>query len=279
MSKKTIDSLVDDIKDVLSKPQDYEFGSEVDLMCANIYTLIIEKLAKRESQKNGNALRMSAIGTPDRKMWYQDRHAEEAEEMPPEAYLKFLYGDLIEELILMLAKVAGHEVKGQQKTLEIDGVMGHQDCEIDGELVDVKSASSFAFNKFNNNKLREDDSFHYLDQLNVYREANPDVRKDRAHFLAIDKQLGKICLDTYEANDKDYAKEITRKKAMLESDTVPPKCYMPVPDGKSGNMKLDTACSYCSFKKKCWPTMRTFLYSSGPRFLTEVKRVPDVPEV
>lgn len=276
---KTIDTLITDIQDVLSNPHNYEFNTEVvEEFSRNLGTLIVEKLAQRTPNKNGTALRMSAIGQPDRKMWYQNNMAEKAEEMPPEAYLKFLYGDMIEELILLLAKVAGHRVTGQQDTLDIDGVKGHRDCVIDEELVDVKSASSFAYNKFKSHGLENDDTFHYLDQLNSYLAASSDVRPDRAHFLAVDKQLGKICLDTYPSNNKDYGKVIEQKREMLSKSTPPDRCYMPEPDGKSGNMKLGTQCSYCAFKKTCYPGLRTFLYANGPRFLTQVVKVPDVPE-
>ena len=48
---------------------------------------------------------------------------------------------------------------------------------------------------------------------------------------------------------------------------------------KSGNRKLCMNCSYCSFKKTCWPNLRTFIYSHGPVFLTHVERPPKVEEV
>ena len=41
----------------------------------------------------------------------------------------------------MLASISGHKVTQQQKQVEVEGVKGHQDCFIDGVLVDCKSAS------------------------------------------------------------------------------------------------------------------------------------------
>lgn len=53
-----------------------------------------------------------------------------------------------------------------------------------------------------------------------------------------------------------------------------------VPASKtSKNKKLCTSCSYCNFKKQCWPEMRTFMYASGPEFLVEVVDVPRVMEI
>jgi hypothetical protein len=54
----------------------------------------------------------------------------------------------------------------------------------------------------------------------------------------------------------------------------------PVPQSAtSKNMKLCTTCSYCGFKKECWPEARTFMYSTGPVFLVKVVDVPRVQEI
>ena len=42
------------------------------------------------------------------------------------------------------------------------------DCKIDGEVVDVKSASAMSFKKFKNGTLYEDDPFGYIAQLAGY---------------------------------------------------------------------------------------------------------------
>ena len=79
--------------------------------------------------------------------------------------------------------------------------------------------------------------------------------------------------------EEDIAERIKHVKEMVEKEEVPEPCYDPVPDGKSGNMKLPVGCSYCHFKKTCYPELRTFLYSTGPKFLVEVKNEPKVQEV
>ena len=246
-----------------------------------LITLIKTKLVERKG-KDENYLRMSNYGTPDRKLWYTLNTPELAEDLPPEAFLKFLYGDNIEELLLLLARLAGHTVEGCQDVQIVAGVKGSRDAVIDGELVDVKSASTFSFKKFKNHELGQDDPFHYLDQLNLYLTAAQDdpivTRKDRAHFLVMDKQLGHLCLDTYPIRERDYSTEVKEKMEMLGQKEPPRRCHTAVPDGKAGNMKLGTECSYCAFKNTCYPNLRTFLYANGPRFLTQVVRVPDVPE-
>jgi hypothetical protein len=192
--------------------------------------------------------------------------------------MKFLFGDILEELLLFLAEEAGHTVTGRQDELVIGGVKGHRDAVVDGVLVDAKSASSFSFKKFKDGLTHDTDSFGYLTQLNSYHQASNDVDKDKMAFLVIDKQLGHIHLDEHKPSKEDYSKLAQYKTAMVQ-EAIPPRCYEDEEEGKSGNRKLGTICGYCPFKKKCWPEMRTFLYARGPVYLTRVERLPDVKEV
>lgn len=226
---------------------------------------------------------MSNLGTPcDRKLWYTVNQPSAGERLGGPVLLKFLYGDIIERLILGLAKIAGHTVEGEQDELDIGGVKGHRDAVIDGELIDVKSATTHSFNKFKEHKLKTDDPFGYLTQIGAYLHASqtdPKVtQKDRASFIAVDKQLGHICLDTYSKSDTDYDKLVSDKQSMVRSVSPPARGFSDVAEGKSGNRKLGTECSYCPFKSTCWPGLRTFNYSSGPSFLTVVAREPNVGE-
>jgi hypothetical protein len=41
-------------------------------------------------------------------------------------------------------------------------------------------------------------------------------------------------------------------KGMVTDGSIPDRCYSPVPDGKSGNLKLPFGCVYCGHKKECW---------------------------
>ena len=248
-----------------------------------------EKLANAALQGLGPrdqkaTLRMSNIGTPcDRKLWYTVNAAEEAEPLDGKAKFKFTYGHLVDALMPFLIRKSGHTVTGEQDRLEVNGIVGHRDAVVDGVVVDVKSASSRGMHKFEKHKLEEDDPFGYLDQLNMYLAASsndPLVEvKGEAAFIAVDKEMGNIVVDRYKKNGKDYAELVEEKKDMVASPDVPKRRFLPQADGASGNYKLGTECSYCPFKRTCWPGLRTFIYSSGPRYLTQVKRTPDVPEI
>ncbi len=281
---KSITTLVADIKELVSKGKNFS-DTALNELGEVVAKAVQEGLSPKPKQ---SALRMSNFAMPDRKLWYTVNQPELAEPLPPEARIKFLYGHIIEAVMLFLAEQSGHSVKHKQKEVTSHGVVGHIDAVIDGCTVDVKSAGARSFGKFRDHLLDSDDPFGYRDQLSLYVESVrdfPDVTvKGQGAFLAVDKELGNIVLDTYSTKKTDYEKETIRKRAMLSEPNPPPRCYVPIPDGKSGNLKLGVECSYCPFKHTCWASanggkgLRTFIYSTGPRYLTHVEREPDVPE-
>lgn len=272
---KQIETLVEDIYGLFGTDEKFEvslfreFGDNLhDLMETRFHT-------KRDGK---GYLRMSNIGRPDRQLWYDINSEGEKEPLLPPTLIKFAYGDMIEQMILLYAKMAGHTVEQEQAEVEVDGIKGHIDAIIDGVLVDVKSASSFSFQKFDSGALflPGNDPFGYVAQLCGYIEA---TGLERGGFLAVDKTLGKICfceipadvIAKYKVRDR-----IAHIKEVVASPDLPPRCYPDVPDGKSGNMKLATGCSYCPHKFACWPDLKTYFYSTGPRYLTKVVREPRV---
>lgn len=278
-----IDTLIPDIKEILAKgiPKDQIDPEKARLFGENLTKTVVDSLTDRDRPAT---LRMSNIGKPSRQLWYEINMPEKKEKLLPETYMKFLIGHLIEELALFLADLAGHSVEGRQSEQVVEGVKGHRDVVLDGMTADVKSASKFGFQKFEEHKLLEDDPFGYMDQMDGYVEAgqtDPVVTdKENGAFLAIAKESGKMTLDVYPRRTNPDIKAVYNyKKKIVELPEPPERCFEPVPFGKSGNMKLGTTCSYCSFKQECHPGLRTFIYSSGPVFLTEVTREPDVPEI
>lgn len=281
---KTIDTLVEDIYDVIQGKGGWNETVAVYHQELSSATLM-DRLGPKESVYARGGLRLSNImESCERKLWYDVNEPDDAEELRPNTLFKFLYGDILEDLLISLAKAAGHKVEGLQTTLEIDGIKGHRDVVIDGMIVDVKSASPIGYKKFESNGLREDDGFGYLPQVTNYLYASQDdpvvTVKNKAGFLAFDKVNGHICLDVYNLtqdlvgldNRISYRKEMV--KGPIPSETIPP-----VPHQKGGNEQLSVKCRYCGHKQKCWPDLRTFIYSHSPVFLTKTVKVPNVPEV
>lgn len=281
---KTIDTLIPDINDVIKGKGGW------DKTVNEYFMKTMEEAATRRltpsSEPRAKTLRMSNIGTPcKRKLWYYLNLPEHEQDLPANVHLKFFYGDLIENLLLSLAKAAGHTVEGEQDEIVVDGIVGHRDAVIDGVTIDVKSASTPSFKKFEKNELRVDDPFGYIQQLTgyVYGAKDDPLVKDKTGgaFLVMDKTLGHITLDYYDLTPELhlFPSKLVATKMMATMKTEPHREFEAVPDGKSGNMKLQAACSYCDYRKECWKGLRTFIYSSGPVYLTKVANLPKVPEV
>jgi hypothetical protein len=231
-------------------------------------------------------LSLSSIGTPcSRKLWYKVNEAEKGEPLGAEAIGTFFYGDMIEALVIALAKASGHDVQGEQTKLNVHGIIGHRDCIIDGVTVDVKSASKYSFQKFANHNLREEDPFGYISQLSSYVYAGKDdplvLDKTSGAFLVVQKDRFKLCLDKYDFTEELKVKEqeMLAAKEMVKGP-IPEDRIKPVPQSKtSPNTMLDTQCSYCEFRKTCWPEARTFAYSTGYQHLVDVVTEPKVTEI
>jgi hypothetical protein len=277
-----LETLVDDIY-ALFDPNKQHTCSEENLneFCENLKALIRTRLShKPEDRKGEEVLRFSALGKPARQLWYDAHPDGTAEELLPKVYYKFLYGDVIEQLAIFLAKEAGHSVESQQAEIDVDGVKGHVDAIIDGILVDVKSASPYGYQKLVKGEVFRDDPFGYVAQLSGYADVLTPGKS--AAWLVVEKVSGDISV--VDLPEKVISENKPTERIALLRDAIsqpepPERCYEPVPDGASGNMKLPTGCSYCRWKFRCHPGLRTFLYSNGPRFLTKVVRTPDVREV
>ena len=283
---KTVDTLVRDIYHLMETKEIPE-GVNLEAQCKAFGEVMAKTLYDQlqpEKDRTG-LLRLSAIGKPDKKIWSAFKGVA-GEPLRGPTYIKFLYGHLIEAMLLSLAKVAGHQVTDEQKEVSVEGVKGHMDCRIDGMLTDVKSCSSYGFKKFKNHTLHEDDPFGYIAQIKAYAHAEGDHEYG---WLAMDKQNGTLAWLQYDESDVethyypavawDAGERVRHVKKMVASDISPDICYEPVPDGKSGNEKLSSGCSYCDYKHNCFPNLKTYVYASGPRYLTKVVREPRALEI
>ena len=282
---KQIETLVKDIYDLFSlnpiKMDEKEVDKHIDTF-GEMLKVHIKAFMYEEPRTKGN-LRLSAIGKPDRQLWYDVNSKESIEDISSSTRIKFLYGYILEELLLLCASIAGHKVTDQQKEVNVEGVLGHQDSMIDDVLIDCKSASAYSFKKFKKNTLLEDDPFGYIGQLSAYAEDNQDKE---AAFFVIDKQNGNLTLlkihEMEMINAEDRVKYL---KVLVQKDSPPNRCYSDVKDGASGNKRLGTSCIYCNHKRECWQDannghgLRVFNYARGYRYLTKVAKIPDVPEV
>jgi len=283
---KTLDTLIQDIYSSLEGLSSGEAlnisEEELDLTLSRMKESILAWSKPREVE-NSFRLRMSNIGRPLRQLWYESKNTSDPHVVSGSTRIKFLYGHILEEIVLMLVRMAGHEVTSEQKEVNVSGITGHMDCKIDGQVVDVKTASKFSFNKFKDGSLVNNDPFGYLAQLSGYETAE---QTKEGGFLVINKESGELCLFRPDDLEKPNVKEkIAKVKAAIAVDTPPDRCYAPIPEGKKGNMKLPSGCAYCPYKFECYSDandgdgLRAFRYSNGPVYFTEVAVEPRVEEI
>jgi hypothetical protein len=283
---KTLDTLVQDIYNTIEVLADdeaidipekmyEEFGRDMEDALRHWATPV-------ERPKNG--LRMSNIGRPTRRLWY-DLNLEGAtkERINGPTFIKFLYGHLLEVLLLFFVRLTGHVVEGEQKEVTVEGIKGHMDSVIDGEVIDVKTASGYAFKKFKDGTLAQNDSFGYLSQLAGYEEAE---QTNNGGFLVMNKETGELTVFIPDDLDKpNIVHRIKEVKQAMKKKTPPAYCYTPIAEGAAGNMKLPRDCNWCPHKFECHKDandgkgLRTFQYAKGLVYLTHVAKLPNVQEI
>jgi len=284
---KNLNTLVEDIYDSISVLND---GTALDVTEEDIDNFgnamkdVLRRWSHPKERSSKNNLRMSNVGKPMRQLWYDLKSEKEAQlPLDSSVFIKFLYGHILEEVVLLLVKLAGHDITSEQKEVDIDGVKGHMDCKIDGEVIDIKTASGFAFKKFRDGTLIDDDPFGYMSQISGYEEAE---QTNEGGFLALNKETGELALYIPEYLDKPNVKNKIKKiRNYLKFDEPPDRCYNSIPEGKKGNMKLPRGCVYCRHKNTCHKDandgegLRVFKYSNKLVYLTNVVVEPRVPEI
>jgi hypothetical protein len=285
----SIDTLEEDLK-MLGTSAIVPTEQQLTSLGVNVALKLERAMKSRETARPPNTLYVSEVGTKcKRQLWYKVNDPHLAEPMPHNTLFKFFYGDLIEETVLAMARLAGHDVQLKQHSVvgHYKGweIRGRIDAIIDGVLVDVKSCSPFGFKKFEEGLDFYNDSFGYIPQLEIYKSlmshSQPIVRSG---FLAIDKVNGHI---GWFENKQVINVERAVRRAVEAVDQAQPRGEFEAKEQSptSPNKVLGTVCSYCAFKKDCWKSsnggdgLRTFIYSSGPVFMTNVVKKPNVPEV
>lgn len=292
----SIDTLIDDLNSVITGGNPGGLSNEHQNSIVAKYGIIAERQWRESFLKpdQKRRLRMSNWGKKcNREGWYEEHpHGRKIEKLEPRLLNMFSYGHLVEHQMLMLCELAGHDVKFAQQNVElVDGISGHLDVILDGMVCDVKSASDYAFQKFQNGYNKSEDMFGYWAQLNGYYAAccrNPDIGKhvtvlDRVGWLACNKTTGEFCLDMHRPDAPRFTRANANSKVNIcKADEAPPR-LPDVEQGANGNRKLDTACAYCQWKFECWPDVRVFEYKKGngtyKQYLTKVGKEPNVREI
>lgn len=233
---------------------------------------IIDKVASDvkeglDKQFNGGPrdkfkLRMSNIGRPICQLWFEKNRPEEKAPLPEQFMMNMMLGDIVEAVFKGILRTAGVKFKDNDVVnLDLGGgrrpIRGEYDLVMEGRVDDIKSASDHSYTKkfVDLETLQANDPFGYVAQLVGYataagkkvggwwvvNKANGHHKYVSAKNVDVDEVLDKM-RDTY-----DY----------LENDEPLERQYTDVAETyrkkESGNRILCRECSFCSFKKACWP--------------------------
>jgi CRISPR/Cas system-associated exonuclease Cas4 (RecB family) len=286
---KQIDTLVQDIYGLFEKPHTPD-EKNLDEFLASIKSTVLKRMKEDPTQEREGYLRMSLIGKPDRQIWYQmrlDKEALKANRPNGQTHIKFMFGDIIEALLILLIKESGHTIENEQMVVSVNGVEGSMDFTVDGAVLDAKSASSYGIKKFRDGSIVNDDPFGYIGQISGYKNGVETKygRKVRQGLLAMNKENAELVLCMIpEKHTIDVPQRIETLHEQLSQDKPPERCYKPkVLD--NGNHELPKGCGWCAFKEMCWNDvnggqgLRVFKYSNGPQFFTKVVNPPRVQEI
>jgi hypothetical protein len=219
----------------------------------------------KEQRDKSFRVRMSGIGKPLCQLQMEKSGAKK-EEMPYNSKLRFLFGDMIEAITVLLLKASGTTIDSEQKQVTRaskyfdTGLTGTYDIEIDNKIYDIKSASDWAFkNKFSMgfDAVVDKDVFGYKSQGYLYADAE---NKKFGGWIVINKSTGEMCIVSPPKNDAEHRKEALKVaedniKALMENKPFE-RCFTDVEEKYrnklTGNRVLDSVCSFCSFKQECW---------------------------
>lgn len=208
-------------------------------------------------------LRMSNIGRPLCQL-QMEKAGKDKEPMPYNHIMRMMLGDAVEVIMEVLLRCAGANITGGKTQAEFaiaDTVIkGENDIEIDHKVYDTKSASPWAFDnkwKFGWEGLMKEDAFGYKAQLLGYTRG---AHADMGGWIVVNKSTGEVLVveaqpDAFELAQLEAQVESTIKHVMEDKPFT--RCFEPQDEyfrkKPTGNKRLHTTCTFCSFKGDCWP--------------------------
>lgn len=277
---KSIDQLIPDIYALFEKGADLTPELTGDF-AEKLVEMLKQRFASYGQPEERRTLRMSNLGRDPLQLWYDIYGTHPVDPIDPVTRFKLLYGDIIEQVVIFLAKASGHSVKAEQESVEYQGIRGTIDCTIDEQVVDVKSVSGNSAFKFSSEEsLRSKDSFGYHTQLSGYCQA---LGRDKGYFLHVNKDTGTLGL--LEIKAEDVTERIATVKAILSDSSKPPYHCSNHRTEPNGNSVLKSPCIYCKHKHECWKDANEgrgligYEYSNGIKYFTKVVKEPRVEQV
>ena len=247
----------------------------------------VEKQFSRQKDAQ-ERIRMSGLGRPVCQQQLNMRG--QPKQSSYNDVMRFLFGDLVEAVAMLVMKASGVKVIGEQQPCELvlDGelIRGTLDVILDeeGELKvwDIKSASPYSFDyKFKKgyDTIKEDDAFGYIMQGHLYGESKNlpfggwiVINKssgERAVVPAPEDQMEERKQLILEAND--IVKRIKSNKFKIPFTPEWETYRVSGETVRTKNKLMPKMCTFCEYKSHCWSKA-----SYQPKITSRAKSPPNV---
>ena len=225
----------------------------------DIMAALRRQFGKKEPRKF--RLRMSNVGRPTCQLWFEKNKPETAQPKSTNFVMNMMLGDIVEAVFKGLLKEAGVKYEDTE-TVNLDcgdtTVNGSYDIVINDAVDDIKSASDWSYrNKFDSyGTLASGDGFGYIAQLAGYAKASG---KRAGGWWVVNKGNGKF--KYVPATGMDVKEEVDKIKKTINTvnENKFERCFEPEVETfrkvETGNMVLNKSCTFCDFKKSCWPNL------------------------
>ncbi len=233
-------------------------------------------------------LRMSGLGRPVCQQQLAMRG--EPKQSSYNDVMRFLFGDLVEAVAMLVMKASGIKVVAEQKPCEIvlDGetIKGTLDVILDEEgehkVWDIKSASPYSFDyKFKKgyDVIKEDDAFGYIMQGHLYGEAN---KLPFGGWIVINKSSGEWAVVPAPDDQMEERKQLIIEANNIVKQIKSNKFKIPFkPEWetykdkgeiiRTKNKLMPKLCTFCEYKAHCW-SKATY----QPKITSRAKSPPNV---
>ena len=240
-------------------------------------------------QKNAQErIRMSGLGRPVCQQQLNIRG--QPKQSSYNDVMRFLFGDLIEAVAMLVMKASGIKIVAEQKPCELilDGetIKGTLDVILneDGEpkVWDIKSASPYSFDyKFKKgyDTIKDDDAFGYIMQGHLYGESN---KLPFGGWIVINKSSGEWAVVPAPEDQMEERKQLILKANKTVRLIKSGKFKIPfTPEWETYRNKGETIqtknrlmpkpCTFCEYKSYCWSKA---VYQ--PKITSRAKSPPNV---
>lgn len=268
--------ITDKIKEYLELNKK-EYNQEViDSSYLKFKQSVIKQFMKNYEARPGN-IYTTLVTKPCARQSSYTFHGFEGEPLSARVSLNFFNGDLIELTTLMLAELAGVPIESNNEYLYLNMDKESVVCKPDGIFfngkeyfnVEIKKMSDYAYDRFESQGLT--DEWGYESQASMEVEAWRQNKKDvsKTIFIAIKGLTGNICERIVEYKP-ELVKQLFNRVQLVRGSTkesLPDRYYKPEMETyykkPTGREKLGIFCSYCQYKKHCWPNFKLEFTKTG----------------